>query len=221
MFEAETRFAHQTALSAAETLVNQALRLDPATLRCLGEIEGRSMRVVCVSPAFSVCMVAAGDGFRFLHDPEGEAEVTLTGSSTALIRLAGNPAARSELFSRDIEVEGDTELAEHIAGIMEDLELDMEGLLARMTGDVAAHEIHRGATGLLGWLHNAMLTLQMDLGEFIQEEARVVPGQSEQQQFFEDVDSLRMATDRLEARVARLQSTLRPESDVVDVGGDP
>lgn len=220
MFEAETRFAHQTALAAAETLINQALRLDPATLRRLGEIEGRSMQVICEAPAFSVCMIATADGFRLLHDPDGEAEVSLSGSSSALLRLAGNPGARSTLFSRDISVTGDTALAEHIAGIMEDLELDMESLLGRITGDVAAHEIHRGATGLLGWVRKSLDTLQMDLGEFIQEEARVVPGQSEQQQFFERVDTLRMATDRLEARVARLQSMLTPQPDAIDVDGD-
>lgn len=218
MFEAEAQLAHQTALSAAETLINQALRLDPATLRRLGEIEGRSMQVICESPAFSVCMVAADDGFRLLHDPDGQAEVTLTGSSTALLRLAGNPAARSELFSRDISVAGDTVLAEHIAGIMEDLELDMEGLLARITGDVAAHELHRGVTGLLGWLRSSVDTLHLDLSEFIHEEARVVPGRSEQQQFFEEVDTLRMATDRVEARIRRLQSAISPEPDSTTTG---
>lgn len=213
MFEAETRFAHQAALSVAETLINQALKLDPATLRRLCEIEGRSMRVECDAPALSICLVPAGDGFRILDDPDGQTEVTLRGSSSALIRLAGNPAARSELFSHDIAVEGDTELAEHIAGIMEDLELDMEGLLARVTGDVAAHEIHRGATGMLGWLRNSLETLQLDLGEFIHEEARVVPGRSEQEQLFEQVDELRMATDRLEARISRLHSRLAPTPD--------
>lgn len=206
MFETETLFVHQTALSVAETLVNQTLKLDPATLRRLGEIEGRCLRVSCEAPALSILIVPTAGGFRLMHDEGTVAEVTLVGSSTALLRLAANPSARSELFNHDIQITGDTELAEHVSVILEDLELDMEGLLARLTGDVAAHEIHRGATGVLGWLRQSMGHLQQDVEEFVHEEARVMPGRSEQQQFFEEVDELRMATDRLEARIQRLQA---------------
>ncbi len=209
---ADISILEQAGLAAAERLVNSALRLDPATLRRMTELEGSSLRVECLRPHVSLCIIPGHDGVQLMGGSAGAADVTLTGTAGALLRLAREPGNRAALFSPEISVVGDTELAQKISAIFEDLEIDWEGLVARYTGDVAAHELGRIARQVLGMLRSTADTLRLDLGEFLQEESRALPGRDEQQQFFTAVDRLRADSERLAARIERLRQAVGPEA---------
>ncbi|MCE3285407.1 MAG: hypothetical protein K0R70_1663 [Steroidobacteraceae bacterium] len=75
-----------------------------------------------------------------------------------------------------------------------------------MIGDVAAHQVANVARGFLAWGRKAADAFSQNVAEYLQEEGRDVPTRTELEEFLESVDHLREATDRLEARLARLES---------------
>ena len=61
------------------------------------------------------------------------------------------------------------------------------------------------------WGRKAADSFSQNVAEYLQEEGRDVPTRVELEEFLESVDHLREATDRLEARLTRLESR-RPGS---------
>ena len=57
------------------------------------------------------------------------------------------------------------------------------------------------------WFDRARQSLALDLGEYLQEELRVLPSRIEIENFMTGVSRLVMDTDRLAARIRRLQAT--------------
>jgi ubiquinone biosynthesis protein UbiJ len=73
-------------------------------------------------------------------------------------------------------------------------------------GDVAARQVANFARGLLDWGRRAGGSLATSVAEYLQEEGRDLPTRTETEEFLADVDRLRDDTERLEARLARLES---------------
>ncbi len=103
-----------------------------------------------------------------------------------------------------MEIRGDTDTGQAFQDILSEVDLDWEEPLSRLTGDVIAHQagklVHEGRQ----FIRQACGTLEQDLSEYLQEEARLLPARIEVHYFLDEVDRLRSDTDRLTARVARL-----------------
>jgi ubiquinone biosynthesis protein UbiJ len=122
-----------------------------------------------------------------------------------LLRLGGADV-RPELFgSGDLEISGDVELGRRFQRTMEDLEIDWEERLARIVGDVAAHELGNLLRGARAWQARSLHSLGEDLSEYLQEEARVLASRNRVEAFLREVDRVCTDADRLEARLRRLQ----------------
>jgi ubiquinone biosynthesis protein UbiJ len=114
--------------------------------------------------------------------------------------LAGDPAARSAA-----RVEGDAGFAQVVWSLVAGLRWDAEGDLARVIGGPAAHRV--------GAAVRASMTEARDLAQragdgvagWATEEARVVVPAAELRAWQDDVDALRDAAERLEARLRRLE----------------
>ena len=93
------------------------------------------------------------------------------------------------------------------------MDIDWEEQLSKLTGDVIAHQLGNGARRIGTLLKHGRRTLQQDIGEYLQEELRVLPSRIETENFSSDVTRLSIDADRLAARIRRLQDTsaTRPE----------
>jgi ubiquinone biosynthesis protein UbiJ len=60
------------------------------------------------------------------------------------------------------------------------------------------------------WAAENLKTLVSDLSEYLTEEARLLPTRIELDNWTVDVDELRMAVDRIEARLRRLREKEQP-----------
>jgi ubiquinone biosynthesis protein UbiJ len=86
------------------------------------------------------------------------------------------------------------------------MDIDREEQLSRLTGDVIAHQLGNTARRTASALRHGRRTLEQDLGEYLQEELRLLPTRIETENFSTDVSRLVMDTDRLAARIRRLQA---------------
>jgi ubiquinone biosynthesis protein UbiJ len=119
--------------------------------------------------------------------------------------MGGEQSGSDQLFSGDVEISGDTQLAQHFSHFMNTLEIDWEEQLSKLTGDVVAHEVGNLLRGFSEWGQDQLTTSRLNLQEYLTEELRLLPSRCEVEEFLADVDTLRDDLDRLDARIGLLR----------------
>ena len=143
------------------------------------------------------------DGLSFPDQHEGEVSTTLQGSPFALFSLSVGDK-NGGIAAGHVEIAGDVEAGRRFAEILKRLDPDWEEPLSMMVGDVAAHEIGQLVRGGLSWVRDASGRMAANMARYATEERRDVVSGSELAGFLSDVDQLRDAVDRLEARMRGL-----------------
>ncbi len=196
------------ACTALEKTINQCLRLDPETLTSVTELEGKVIALNVEGPGIEIFLVPTADGLRVQSVFEGEPDVRIRGGIFSLARMgmSENPAS---VFGDGVEMEGDTHLGRKVQRILDSLDVDWEEQLSRLTGDVVAHQVGNVVRGLADWGRNALGTAGLDVAEFFQEESRDLVVKEELDAFLDQVDVVRGDVDRLAARIALLDKSLK------------
>jgi ubiquinone biosynthesis protein UbiJ len=148
---------------------------------------------------------AEGGRVSIAPQHDGTADASLSGTPIALMALAG-PRAEGALRGGGVRIEGDAEVAQKFRELLEQAQPDFEEELSRVMGDVAARQVANFARGILAWGRKAGGSLAVNVAEYLQEEGRDLPTRTEVEEFLASVDRLRDDADRLEARLARLES---------------
>ena len=186
---------------------NRLLRLDPETLRRLGDLQGR---VVCIEfrdLGRKIYLHPSESGFRLATEYDQTPAVTLRGTLATFARL-GLGTETETLKAGEFEIEGDAALGQRLQRILGNLDLDWEEPLARLFGDPLGHEIGSAARAAFAWHRQALKTFGLNTAEYFQEEARLLPVRYEVEAFLNGVDVVRADVDRLAARIQRLKDKL-------------
>ncbi len=195
--------------AVAEDLGNRFLRLDPDTLKRLGDLHGRVFRLELADSAQCFYLQPSEGGLRILDAWDGAVDATLRGRPLSFARLALGVTDPAQSFAREIAVDGDVELGRRLAHILAGLDIDWEERTAGVIGDVAAHKLGNLARGFSAWARQAADTLARDFAEYMQEENRTLAPRAVVDAFRRDVDDLRADADRLAARIERLHAATR------------
>lgn len=198
----------QALIAALETACNKYLALDDDTLPKLASFEGKIIAIEILGINETIFLYPSAAGIMFMTadvDQEpGLADTVISGSPFALAKLGAAEDSASVLFAGEVRITGDTRLGHQFKHILQRMHIDWEEHLSRYVGDMAAHQAGNMAREFSAWLQRSTRSMQMNLGEYVQEEAQLVAGQAEIDRFVTQVDELRDAIDRLEARLARL-----------------
>ncbi|MFQ5644795.1 MAG: SCP2 domain-containing protein [Thiogranum sp.] len=195
-----------TLAAALETALDLYLKQDPDTLQRCAALEGKIIALDITGLNLSLYFMPGATGILVASRYEGEPDTRLRGSPFGLARLSLG-SREDALFEGIVEIQGDTETGQQFQDILSAVDLDWEEMLARVTGDVIAHQTGNLARKAAQFLDNSRNTLQQDLSEYLQEEARLLPTGIETDYFLEEVDQLRAGVDRLAARIHRLAHT--------------
>jgi ubiquinone biosynthesis protein UbiJ len=193
----------QHLLRPLETAVNHVLALDPETPARLRPLVGRSVRVELPETGMVLRAYFSDRGVSLSQsdpdDPPVDASVRLPATAAlTLIRSRGEQA-------QGVEFRGDVAVVHALRRLAGGLEIDWEEQLARLTGDTIAHHVGLAVGGVLSWLGQSRRTFEANAGEYLTEEARQLPPKLEVAAFLDDVDRLRQDSDRLQARLERLE----------------
>ena len=197
----------QLFIASVENALNHYLYLDPQALARLEDMEGRVIAIDIVGLNESLYLFPSVEGIMVLTDFDGEADTTISGTPLALARLGMTEDAASVLFAGEVKISGDTRLGNQFKKILAQVNIDWEEQLSVYLGDVLAHQMGNMARDVSRWFARSRDSLQMDIGEYLQEESRLVASNAEIEKFVKDVDVLREAIDRLEARINRVKKT--------------
>ena len=189
----------------AEALVNRILRQDPAALARFSRAEGRILALDIHNKA-CINVRLLSDGFTLSMTAGTPADVTLRGELRDFIALARATDKANELINSAIDMEGDTELALSVTRAVQSLDIDWEALIQPATGGLLAHQIGKGIRGLVRWSRDTGGTWSRAGKEYLEDEIQLVTPAPLLDDFSHEVDRIRLATDRLDARIARLEN---------------
>lgn len=195
-------------LAGVEAGLNKVLALDATALPRLAALQGRVIAVDCTTPALRLFLLPGADGLRLAGHWEVPADCTLRAPAGRLLELAVRRDKSAVLHAPDVELDGHSACLLDLAAILQDLELDWEGALAEWLGPLGAVALARPLQGAGQWSGDALASLRLNLADWLAEEARLLAGRQEAEARFAELDDLKLALDRLEARSERLARRL-------------
>jgi ubiquinone biosynthesis protein UbiJ len=195
-----------TLAASLETALNLYLKQDPQARQACAALNGKIIGLDVTGLGLSLYLLPGSDGIQVLGHYEGDVDTRLTGSPFSFAQLTLG-SREDALFKGAVEIKGDTELGQQFQDLLANTDWDWEEQLSHITGDVIARQVGNIARLSGKFITDSRKTVEQDVSEYLQEEARLLPTRSEVDHFLEDVDQLRSDLDRLNARIERLLQT--------------
>ncbi|PID49428.1 MAG: Sterol-binding domain protein [Proteobacteria bacterium] len=198
-----------TALSTLlEKALNFWLKLDARThgdaLQQLQALQGKLIALHISQPTLTLYFMPTSTDIRVMTHHNADPDVSIYGSALALMRMSTAEDSNKAMLEQGIRIEGDLGTGERFSAILRSANLDWEELLAQSIGDTAAHQIGSTGRAAQNWLKDTTQSLTLNTQEYLQEEIHLLPSSIEVQYFKDEVDTLRLDTERLAARINRL-----------------
>ncbi len=188
---------------ALEAAINTTLAMDPAGAKKLKPLEGCVLELNITSLDQSIFFLVEKERIK-LQSADLQPTVTLSGSSSALLKLAFQKDKNSLFKRKEVSLSGDAVRAQQILTFASAISIDWEGLLGEAIGETPAHLLTTGLQSGFIWGKNLTSSFRQDLEEFVKYELRLLPSRAIAATQFEAIDQLRLATDRLEAKFKHL-----------------
>jgi len=191
-------------LHAVEQTINVALLHDAPAQRQLARLKGQQILIEVDDFSLLLLIQILEEGVSLsLPDDLAVCELMpqdthVKGSSSAFRKLLDGDG----FFDGELRIQGNAQTLMTLHKVMEGFELDWEGILADKIGDIASSFIAPLLRKKWHWTKNTVTTAKLNLVEYLQEEALLLPTKSEFNCFIEDLESLSTQLDRLETRTA-------------------
>lgn len=195
-------------LLTLQKALNYALSLDKTSLERIVVLEGKVIEIVIEPLDIHFFITVNQRELQLLDEYENKRDTIIRSSPLGLIRLSFLPASKARsLFNDKIKLEGDIQAGQQLKTIIDDLDIDWETHIARFTGDVAAHQLGLWFKQGRAFKNRLSASMQQNTTDFLQEELRILPSREELNDFFNEVDQVAMAVERLQAKLNLLMST--------------
>jgi ubiquinone biosynthesis protein UbiJ len=200
-----------------ETAINRLLELDENSPEHLERLEGRMLQLDMEGLGITLYFAFNGRRMEVGTTSEYEPDTVISGSPAALFSMAvpegvghwGTAGSR-------VNISGDANLARDLERLFSRLDPDWEGRLSRLFGEVWGHQV---AAGLRAGARQAR-TSAGQAGEMIEEYLQRPGGAlvltEEFSEFSDSVDAICAETERLEARLSRLEQRGGPAPEEGD-----
>jgi ubiquinone biosynthesis protein UbiJ len=192
-------------LDRLEAILNRNVADSRRAQTLARQLDGRVMSLAAEGTPVTIYLRAEGGRLALTPRHDGTTDASISGTPIALLALAG-PRGEGALRGGGVRIEGDAEVAERFRDLLAETRPDFEEELSRVIGDVAARQVSNLARGLLEWGRRTSASFAGSVAEYLQEEGRDLPSRTEVDEFLSGVDRLRDDAERLEARLARLES---------------
>ena len=191
---------------------NRYLAYDPEAPKHLARMDNKVVEI-CFQPLSLSLFIIICDGALDISDScSTPVDTKIIGSPIALARL-GLTSSNGSVMSGEVVIEGDLALGQAFQSFLGNIDVDLEEPLSELTGDVIANALGNTARDFFKWCGRVSTSSGLDLSEYVREERQLLPSSFEVNRFKRDVDDLRLATDRLEARIQQLTLKQQQRAD--------
>lgn len=186
-------------LGPLEVAINRALGASPRSLEVMRSSD----------EPVALYFRDLGWGFRIAPTAHGvqllagidSARAALSTSLVGLARLLAGEDPRA--MGSALVMEGDAEYAERLLGALRSARIDLEGELSGLLGPLLGERLGQGLKGLLGFGRDSLRSLLLGGGGGADGQ---LADANEARAWMDGVDDAATALDRIEARIARLES---------------
>ncbi|OOZ17186.1 hypothetical protein BOW28_06970 [Solemya velum gill symbiont] len=198
-----------TLLVGLESAVNQVLEKDQVTRERLAKLHGRRIAIELVGWVTLHCVPDGRGALQIFSAPVEEAEAVISATPFNFAETAMADRREDQVFKGKIRLRGDIHLAEAFSNILADFDFDWEEALSKIAGDLVAHQLGNNLRGVAKWAWRGRRHLNAALGEYLTEEAQLLPIAFEVDEWRDAVDETRDAVERLQARIDLLASKIK------------
>ena len=191
-------------MSAIENALNAFINLDPNISEYLAPLANKTIAITIQPFNETIYLCPSTDSIQLLDYSSDKADTTLTGSVFAFGLMGTSASPMRSIFSGDVTIEGDMQTGKRFQALFAKLDLNLEPLIAKYTGDTVANSLSQLFQSSKSWSTQSIETLKLNISEFLQEETRDLPSAPEIDIFYNQVDLLRTDFDRLNSRIERL-----------------
>lgn len=191
-------------LAVMEQAVNRYIALDAEGAAGFAALAGRIVAIELKGFGTRVTVIPNAHGLQLFGAYDAAPDCLICGTPLGLVRMAMTERKETQLISGEVEITGDTALAQAFNAALARLEVDWEEQLARAIGDPFAHRVGTQLKAAERWRQRTSESLTANLREYLQEERRLVPTRYEVEAFLNQVDTLRDDCERVAARIERL-----------------
>ncbi|WP_411728419.1 SCP2 domain-containing protein [Methyloglobulus sp.] len=200
-------------ITALETALNRYLALGNNKEDLFIPLKGKiiALTIQPFNETFYLC--PTGDSIQIIGQTTSQPDTTISGSVWALGLMGISAKPMRSVFSGDIKIEGDIQTGKKFQELFKKLDIDLEGLLAQYAGADLASRISQFFRSGQDWGKETIETFKLNTAEFLQEEIRHLPAKPEIDIYYQQIDELRNAYDRLNSRVERLINSITAKSE--------
>lgn len=193
-------------LIALEKLINQALALDENVATRMEKLQGKTLKIIIEPIQLELCMSFTSNQIKLMSECETP-DTTIHSKPLSLIKMGLLPSSQIHaLFQDKIHLSGDAELGQNVKKLFEELDIDWETQLAKLTGDAIAFKLGDVFRQGMAWQQQISSSLHASISDYIHEEVRAFPPREEVNDFFNAIDELSMDIERLEAKINLLMA---------------
>ena len=195
-------------LEKIQDLLNAIFRQDERSLLAVRELAGKLVAIRILGTELTVFIKFEQEGIVLSFEHEGRPNVTIKARPFILFGLLLNRDGKATGITPDMEISGDTNLAQRFQEILRQVEIDWEEHLSHWIGDVAAHQAGRLFRTTRSYLRETCANFGMNLSEYLRYEKEILPTSDQIEEFVSAVDVLRNDMERLQQRFERLQGKI-------------
>ncbi len=198
-------------ISIFESALNKYLSLDEDVAIFLQPLTGKIIAVTILPFKETLYLCPTEHSIQIIDHYEGTIDTTLSGSLAALGLMGLSSTPARSFFSGEVQIEGDLSVGHTFQKLFDQLDIDLEEPLSRITGDVIAHKIGNFFRSAHQWNKENAHSLQLNIKEFLQDETQDLPPAPEINILHKQVDLIKEDFDRLEARIKRINNQLKAQ----------
>lgn len=183
--------------------LNRLLQADTTAVSKLKPLENKVLTLECVLPIPLTLQCTVEQTNVVIHlGNQFASDTKITGTPLQLFRVGILQMTNEAFLLDDLVITGDTELAERWLRLFREADIDVEELFANIIGDVPAHKAGQFFDRLKNIAKGNLHSVEVSVHDYLHEESEWFPNKTELLQFFDEVDEIRLNTDRLVAKIA-------------------
>lgn len=197
---------NQTSCAMIEQIGNRLLSLDAEAQNKLLTLKDKSVLINVQDLQLNYYFLFHAGTLVVQQTNDKKPSVSISGKLSDFIAAASTENVGDSLFTGELHFSGEINTAKQFQTLVQSLEIDWQEPISKIFGDVVGHNIATGIIKINDLAKKLINNTQQDIPEYLQEEIKVTPSVNELTQFYEQVDLIRSQTERLEARIKRLNN---------------
>ena len=197
----------KTALEGVEHLINRALEYDPVSAKALTHLDGQIIRIDSTMPpiSISISIEPVGQGVKLHSERQEDSDVTIEGTLVSMVSVALSSKESMSFSGTGVKVSGNLDTLNQLNKIIGNLDIDWEGALAQIIGDLPAHLFAKTVRNSAAFKTQTTARASSAIVEVAQEEFQLTPSKNEFETIGPQIRRLSSDVDRLTAKVKKFQ----------------